>query len=129
MSEAENCTDSETNKYSTGTNIRVLKDKQTKNKKKIAKEVKQKQQVEDDNKIAEFYKIECDQCNAKCFSFVEIQTHMRNVHGISKAYLICCNRKYFRRSQLLEHIDWHRNPAAFKYLKSYILTIFLINIL
>ena len=78
------------------------------------KVAKQKQHEEEDRKISEFFKIECDDCHTKCSTFLEVKSHYRKIHGKSRAYLSCCNKKFFRRGGLLEHITLHINPEVFK---------------
>ncbi|XP_053687995.1 transcription factor grauzone-like [Sabethes cyaneus] len=67
----------------------------------------------EDLKIADHCKLQCEEC-ALCFTrFLEFKRHFREVHQ-TRAYVTCCNRKFSKRFRLVEHVTRHVNPNAFK---------------
>lgn len=69
---------------------------------------------EEDQRIREFYNLKCDLCSNKSDTFIEVRAHYRIEHKQRRGYLSCCNRKFFYRGEILEHMHWHLNPEAFK---------------
>lgn len=63
--------------------------------------------------IRDYFKMECDICKCKFFKFLEAKAHYRTEHK-TRGYLLCCNRKYFHRGTVLDHIAFHVNPDSFK---------------
>ncbi|KAG4071020.1 hypothetical protein HA402_001457 [Bradysia odoriphaga] len=41
-----------------------------------------------------------------------MREHYRQVHKVSKGYLICCENKYSSRRLMMDHIQYHVNPDA-----------------
>lgn len=68
---------------------------------------------EKNQKIQEFYKMECDLCNTKLETYNEVNKHFLEVHK-QKGYIKCCNKKLTRRNKLLTHMERHINPDNFK---------------
>ncbi|KAI8128860.1 hypothetical protein FF38_14087 [Lucilia cuprina] len=70
---------------------------------------------DNDKFIAEHFKqMFCDLCDSFSFdSFTVMQKHFEIVHE-QKGYLVCCNKKFFERSRLVEHLHIHLNPDHFK---------------
>uniref|UniRef100_A0A182PN80 Transcription factor grauzone n=1 Tax=Anopheles epiroticus TaxID=199890 RepID=A0A182PN80_9DIPT len=64
-------------------------------------------QNEEDKRIQEFYKFECEICSQPMDSFVYLQGHYRREHG-TKGYIRCCDKLFYRRFQLLDHIAAHQ---------------------
>ncbi|KAI8128864.1 Transcription factor grauzone [Lucilia cuprina] len=60
-----------------------------------------------------FQQISCDICDTPAKNFRLIRTHFRNVHN-QRAYLVCCNTKFYSKSTLVDHIHTHLNPDYFK---------------
>lgn len=81
----------------------VVNDQKMANKKKVQDE---------NNKIREFFNLKCEICMEIFDSFAKLRAHYRIDHDVY-GYVICCKKKIYRRCFLLEHIDWHTNPAAF----------------
>lgn len=67
---------------------------------------------DENNKIREFFNLKCEICLRMFDSFAKLRAHYRIEHDVY-GYVICCKKKIYRRCFLLEHIDWHTNPAAF----------------
>lgn len=68
---------------------------------------------EKNQKIQEFYKMECDLCNTKLETYNEVNKHFLQVHN-QKGYIKCCYKKLSRRNKLLNHMERHINPKNFK---------------
>ena len=59
--------------------------------------------------IKEYIHLECHVCNEKLDSFTKLRMHVTSTHR-EKGFVLCCNRKFFKRCHLLQHIDWHKQP-------------------
>uniref|UniRef100_A0A1A9UY42 Transcription factor grauzone n=1 Tax=Glossina austeni TaxID=7395 RepID=A0A1A9UY42_GLOAU len=66
-----------------------------------------------DEEIAKFMPLHCELCNVEVENFTALKGHMRVEHNM-KGYMRCCNRKFFERGLLAEHIRTHLNPACYK---------------
>ncbi|XP_055687100.1 transcription factor grauzone-like [Lutzomyia longipalpis] len=64
-------------------------------------------------KIEEFFKMDCDLCQQSYTKLRDLQAHYREVHK-RKGYVKCCNIKFNRPFKVLEHLEHHLNPDAFK---------------
>uniref|UniRef100_A0A182IZG6 C2H2-type domain-containing protein n=1 Tax=Anopheles atroparvus TaxID=41427 RepID=A0A182IZG6_ANOAO len=62
---------------------------------------------ENDKRIKEFFNLECEVCSAPLEDFTQLLQHYRQVHE-TKGYVRCCDKQYFRRYLLLDHILAHR---------------------
>lgn len=58
--------------------------------------------------------LECVQCEAVFDSLVTLRMHFRREHSPHKCYILCCQRKLFTRTQIVEHITLHIDPNSFK---------------
>uniref|UniRef100_A0A336KJL5 CSON011848 protein n=1 Tax=Culicoides sonorensis TaxID=179676 RepID=A0A336KJL5_CULSO len=57
----------------------------------------------------------CNDCPALTFPTFEIyKAHMKSLHSIEKPHITCCDIKFFVRYQLLEHLNFHKDPDKFK---------------
>ena len=72
-----------------------------------------KQSEENDNKVSSFMTLTCDLCSAVLLTFGKLKTHFQKVHNLN-GYAVCCKRKFYKRSLLIDHIDTHLNPEHFK---------------
>jgi hypothetical protein len=69
----------------------------------------------DQHKIMEFCKMQCELCNNVFKDWAEVKNHYRNEHKIKGyVYCTCCNEKFTRRFRILDHIEYRENPSAFK---------------
>lgn len=57
--------------------------------------------------------LECDLCPETATSFDSLRTHFREVHNI-RFYIKCCDRKFYRRCILVDHIRLHVDPDTHK---------------
>lgn len=64
-------------------------------------------QQEKDDRIKEFYTLECEICSILLDDFVQLQEHYQLVHD-TRGYIRCCNKQLFHRYTLLDHIAVHR---------------------
>jgi len=66
-----------------------------------------------DEKIAQHMRLTCSICHEGQETFLLLCKHMQQVHH-RKGYAVCCNKKFYKRSFLTDHIDRHSNPEKFK---------------
>lgn len=68
-----------------------------------------------DAQIKEFVKLTCDLCanNQAHRSFKDLLDHFQSKHG-QRGYALCCEKKFYRKDRLMNHITNHINPEAFK---------------
>lgn len=64
-----------------------------------------------DQQIRDFFKMRCEICNLCFHTMREAQQHYRNSHN-QVGYLVCCEKKFFRRWKALDHMRLHINPNA-----------------
>ncbi|XP_055378845.1 transcription factor grauzone-like [Condylostylus longicornis] len=69
--------------------------------------------AEEDKKIATFMKMICSVCQSECHSFSSLRWHFNTKHK-QKGFAICCDKKFFKRSNLVDHVEKHINPESFK---------------
>lgn len=69
---------------------------------------------EEDKKIRDFFDLTCKMCEFRSITFVAVKLHYRQVHLIKRGFVSCCDKKFFRRGRILEHIAWHGNPNSFR---------------
>ncbi|XP_065367079.1 zinc finger protein 62 homolog [Calliphora vicina] len=55
----------------------------------------------------------CLVCNIPLLDFKTLKTHYRHEHNID-GYVMCCEKKYFKRYLLVEHLRLHADPNIFK---------------
>lgn len=67
-----------------------------------------------DSRIHEFFDMNCYLCDQKFNSWSEARSHYPHKHNVVKGYLICCGKKMFIKSEIIDHITWHINPVAFQ---------------
>ncbi|KAH8371987.1 hypothetical protein KR093_009585 [Drosophila rubida] len=72
-----------------------------------------KSMVAIDEKIAQHMRLTCSICHEGQETFLLLCKHMQQVHH-RKGYAVCCNKKFYKRSFLTDHIDRHSNPEKFK---------------
>ena len=92
---------------------KVLKKKTLKNVNQVEKEEKRILREQQNSKIIDFFKLDCEKCNKKCTTYLELQVHYKKVHGIARGYIGCCSKRLYSRAAVLEHIHWHENPDDF----------------
>lgn len=69
--------------------------------------------------IRQFCNMVCDLCAVNFESFSDAFKHYRDCHSI-KGYLMCCNQKFCRRGQVVEHVQVHLNPNTFQCVTMYL---------
>ncbi|XP_065366261.1 transcription factor grauzone-like [Calliphora vicina] len=55
----------------------------------------------------------CDLCSESANNFDKLRSHFREKHK-TRFYIKCCERKFFRRCVLVNHIQLHLNPETHK---------------
>lgn len=67
-----------------------------------------------DTEIREFVELKCNICDVDKFeTFKQVQEHYATIHNC-KGYVICCEKRIYRKDRLRNHIINHINPDAFK---------------
>lgn len=68
-----------------------------------------------DAQIKEFVNLICDICKSSTQfnSFKELQEHFNSEHN-QRGYVECCDKKFYRKDRLMNHITNHIYPDAFK---------------
>ncbi|XP_061401292.1 transcription factor grauzone [Musca vetustissima] len=66
-----------------------------------------------DAQIGQYMTLQCDACSTETENFASLRVHMRK-HGIKRGYAKCCNKKFFKRALLLDHIRHHLDPEYFR---------------
>lgn len=68
-----------------------------------------------DAQIKEFVNLMCDICKTspQFNSFKELQEHFSSEHN-QRGYVECCDKKFYRKDRLMNHITNHIYPDAFK---------------
>ncbi|KAI8116279.1 Transcription factor grauzone [Lucilia cuprina] len=59
------------------------------------------------------YKLFCHICNIPIQDFLKLKTHYRLEHQ-TLGYAMCCNKKFYNRGPLADHLRVHKNPNYFK---------------
>lgn len=72
------------------------------------------QELEMETKMADYFQMSCDLCLHQFKSWNDARTHYLDKHNVLKPFLRCCNRKFFLRSRIIEHITWHVDPSSFQ---------------
>lgn len=62
-----------------------------------------------DQQIRDFFKMSCDICKINFQTMREAIQHYRQSHN-QAGYLMCCDKKFYRRCKALDHIQMHINP-------------------
>lgn len=68
-----------------------------------------------EKRLGEYFEMKCELCAYQLNSLDDVQEHFKNVHNINRGFLKCCNKKFFMRRGIIEHIGWHVNPNVFRY--------------
>lgn len=58
--------------------------------------------------------MKCNECDEKLDRFIDVTKHFRENHPSIPAYLICCNKKFTKRPNLIEHVEFHDKSANYK---------------
>ncbi|XP_055685229.1 transcription factor grauzone-like isoform X2 [Lutzomyia longipalpis] len=69
--------------------------------------------AEEDEKIRIFFQLQCSTCEESFEKLQELSNHSRRVHK-KEAYLVCCEKKLNTREKIVNHLNYHTNPDAFK---------------
>ncbi|XP_017049775.2 LOW QUALITY PROTEIN: transcription factor grauzone [Drosophila ficusphila] len=80
-------------------------------KKKSLQNIKKSQEFNDF--IREHYKVQCHICSKPMEGFSEMLVHVRREHK-QRGYSMCCNRKFWKRGVLVDHLRRHQDPELFK---------------
>ncbi|XP_055388163.1 transcription factor grauzone-like isoform X2 [Condylostylus longicornis] len=75
--------------------------------------VKRKNEFFSDEQIREIKTLNCNSCYEKISTFSKLKKHMNEVHG-ENGYVVCCERKFYKRYKFVNHLQAHLNPDEFK---------------
>jgi len=93
-------------KISKGENIKRRRNKKSKS-------MFLEQSAAADEKIAKFMTLSCELCDETFTTFAALKSHYSVIHQ-QQGYATCCGYKFSLRHLLLDHIEFHLNPANFK---------------
>lgn len=71
------------------------------------------QSLQQDELIRNWCDMQCIECPVKFYRFPEMKIHYRDVHQ-RNGFIVCCQKKFFRRVRALEHIERHYDPNIFR---------------
>uniref|UniRef100_A0A182PV69 C2H2-type domain-containing protein n=1 Tax=Anopheles epiroticus TaxID=199890 RepID=A0A182PV69_9DIPT len=66
--------------------------------------------------VLQRYKLTCDLCSKPLTDFSELSKHYRQQHNVA-GYLRCCNKKIVKKCWMIEHLQLHIDPDAFRCVK------------
>ncbi|XP_065085392.1 transcription factor grauzone-like [Ochlerotatus camptorhynchus] len=69
--------------------------------------------AKEDEFIRRYCPIYCDKCNFSSDTFGELKAHTTTAHNCNPM-VICCDHKFYKRSFLYQHAQYHENPDKFK---------------
>lgn len=73
------------------------------------------QRMEEENQqIRDFFSMNCDLCETTFLTINDATIHYKRTHNKS-GYLKCCDKKFYQRCLVLEHIQQHLDPPQLKY--------------
>ncbi|EAT33315.1 AAEL014398-PA [Aedes aegypti] len=67
----------------------------------------------EDEFIRRYCPIFCDKCNFNSDTFGELKHHTTTVHNCNPM-VVCCDHKFYKRSFLYQHAQYHEDPDKFK---------------
>ena len=104
----------DTEKIITKERKRKTKEANTKSKEKGISAFNMEKAKESDAFIAEWKpELICDICSESTTNFDKLRKHFKEKHT-TRFYIKCCERKFFRRCVLVNHIQLHLNPETHK---------------
>uniref|UniRef100_A0A1B0DMH1 Uncharacterized protein n=2 Tax=Phlebotomus papatasi TaxID=29031 RepID=A0A1B0DMH1_PHLPP len=68
---------------------------------------------EDFRRVEAYYNLSCTYCFIRFLRLKELRAHYREMHQ-QEGYVLCCGKKLFRLTYMLDHMEYHSNPEAFK---------------
>uniref|UniRef100_A0A1I8P7I8 C2H2-type domain-containing protein n=1 Tax=Stomoxys calcitrans TaxID=35570 RepID=A0A1I8P7I8_STOCA len=66
-----------------------------------------------DEFLKKHFEMKCAICQKKFDKFSLLCNHYSSAHN-GQGYAVCCDKKFFRRLDLIDHINYHLNPEYFK---------------
>uniref|UniRef100_A0A182JNL7 C2H2-type domain-containing protein n=1 Tax=Anopheles christyi TaxID=43041 RepID=A0A182JNL7_9DIPT len=63
--------------------------------------------------VLQHYKLSCDLCSAPLADFSDLGKHYKHQHNVT-GYLRCCSKKIIKKCWMIEHLQLHLNPDAFR---------------
>ncbi|XP_018800810.1 PREDICTED: zinc finger protein 2-like isoform X1 [Bactrocera latifrons] len=69
-------------------------------------------QAAEDKLIAKHLQLICEVCEFEAKCFKSLKVHYKRLHN-TNGYVVCCEKRLYKRFMLLDHINVHRNPTYF----------------
>lgn len=69
---------------------------------------------EGEQKIKNLVDVKCHECGIPFEKFIDVSRHFRLAHPKIDAYLICCDKKFTKRANLLEHVEFHDKSRIYR---------------
>lgn len=66
----------------------------------------------DEQKLLQQCELTCDLCDEPQENFLALLKHFKAIHN-QRGYYKCCDKKFFKRCWMMEHIQLHLNPDTF----------------
>ncbi|XP_055690899.1 zinc finger protein 287-like [Lutzomyia longipalpis] len=67
----------------------------------------------DFRRVEAYYTLNCMYCLIHFTRLKELRAHYREMHH-QEGFVLCCGKKLFRLTYMLDHMEYHANPEAFK---------------
>lgn len=67
---------------------------------------------EHEESIRKFASLQCEKCQKQLSGWYDSREHYKSKHQ-EKGFVRCCGRKIERAGEIIEHINWHRDPNIF----------------
>lgn len=62
---------------------------------------------EGEQKIRNYVDVRCHVCGEEYLTFHRLKKHVKKNHAGEQGFLVCCNKKFTRRYELIEHLEKH----------------------
>ncbi|KAG5667065.1 hypothetical protein PVAND_015065 [Polypedilum vanderplanki] len=69
---------------------------------------------ESDERVSKFLDVKCELCGSAQPTFLRLIKHFRKEHKDTKPFIRCCEKKFYRRGRLLDHLDRHDDQVTHK---------------
>lgn len=69
--------------------------------------------IPDYDRIRSILDMNCAICSAPFDTFPDATKHFRDFHNRS-AYVTCCQKRLFNINRIIDHLEYHKNPEAYK---------------
>lgn len=67
----------------------------------------------EERRILEYFCLTCKLCGYGANNILDYMNHSQAVHQ-TRGFLECCDKKFYKKIYIVDHIEWHTNPDQFK---------------